>query len=610
VVALMRKSSRSVPWAVRPALLRGIALCGLHIAAAHAQTPPSGVPAGVPALPAARPVQDPAQQLIDQQKERARQQELNQPPASITVPPPAQQTLDVPPGTPINQIAESGPTFRVDRIEVNGNTVLPSARLDAITAPFTGHELGSHRLNVLLKRLTDAFVSAGYVTTRAFLGPQNLGSGTLKVTVQVGHVEQYAVNGRPVQRLKKDEGAAGGGWLTDAGYENAFPAAPGDPLRLEDLDQGVSQINRLRRNQAAVQILPGQSAGDSVVAIRNQPGDRTYYTLGVDNYGSRATGITRYRAGVEADNLIGLQESLSLNFIDSLDSNALVGSFAIPFGRHTFSYTLSDSEYQQVVDSTALVYGRTLSHILGWNYTLERTQANIVNLDATLSWRRTDREVNNIDLDPQHLAVLRVGGNWLRKFVMNDAPGNVTLDAGLSQGLPWLEADHDAHGIARTAAHSQFTKLDATVNFTVPLPKIRNAAFAYRGALGGQYVNVALYGSEQLYLGGMDTIRGFRSGEIAGDRGVWSRNEIAWVNAPAWKDGRIEPYVFLDAGKASLVAVPGFPTLAGAGAGLRAQWQWHQQILSGEVTLGRALTQPASVGPKATLLLATANWNY
>ncbi|MGE8510171.1 MAG: ShlB/FhaC/HecB family hemolysin secretion/activation protein, partial [Paraburkholderia terricola] len=109
---------------------------------------------------------------------------------------------------------------------------------------------------------------------------------------------------------------------------------------------------------------------------------------------------------------------------------------------------------------------------------------------------------------------------------------------------------------------------------------------------------------------GMDTIRGFRSGEIAGDRGFWSRNEIAWVNAPAWKDGRIEPYVFLDAGKASLVAVPGFPTLAGAGAGLRAQWQWHQQILSGEVTLGRALTQPASLGPKATLLLATANWNY
>jgi hemolysin activation/secretion protein len=358
-----------------------------------------------------------------------------------------------------------------------------------------------------------------------------------------------------------------------------------------------------------VQILPGQSAGDSLVAITNHPGDRLYYTLGVDNYGSTATGVTRYRAGVEADNVIGLQESMSLSYIDSVDSNAIVGSLAVPYGRHTFSYTLSDSEYQEVVGTTALEYGRTLSHIVGWNYALANTATGAANLDATLSWRRTDREINDFDLDPQHIAVLRMGGNWMRKFALNDAQGNVTLDAGVSQGLPWLEADHDRPGIARDDAHSQFTKLDATATFTVPLPKLGSAAFAYRGVLGGQYTNVALFGSEQLYLGGMDTVRGFRSGEIVGDRGLYSRNEIAWINVPAWHDGRIEPYLFLDAGKASLVAVPGFPSLVGVGAGLRAQWQWHKQFLSGELLGGRALTQPASLGPKATLVLGTLNWS-
>ncbi len=591
--------------------LRKLALLGVPVvflagAPVHAQTPPPGAPP----LPAGRPIQDPAQQIIDQQRAQAAQRALSQPPASIAVPADTGQTLDIPLDTPIDQIAETGPTFRINRIEVTGNTVLKPSKLETIVTPFSGHELGSHRLNVLLKRLTDAFVKAGFVTTRAYLGPQNLESGTLKITVQVGRVEKYTINGKPFHRLKKDEASAGGGLFTDAGTEWAFPAAPRDALNLADLDQGVAQINRLRRNQAEVQILPGQSPGDSIVAINNQPGDRLYYSFGVDNYGSEATGATRYRAGVEADNVIGLQESLSLNFVDSLDSNALVGSLAVPFGRNTFSYTFSDSEYQQLIGTTALEYGRTLSHILGWNYTLDRTLAGTTNIDATLSWRRTDRQVNDIDLDPQHIAVLRVGGNWLRKFVLNDAAGNVTLDAGVSQGLPWLEADHDADGIARSDAHSQFTKLDATANFTLPLPKLGSAAFAYRGVLGGQYVNVALYGAEQLYLGGMDTIRGFRSGEIVGDRGFYSRNEIAWVNMPAWHDARIEPYLFLDAGKASLVAVSGFPTLAGAGAGLRAQWQWHQWIVSGELTVGRALTQPASLGSRATLVLATANLNF
>ena len=575
-------------------------------APAFAQTPPA---------PAGRPVQDPAQLIIEQQREQARQRQIEQPPASITVAPTLETTLDIPVDTPVDAIVETGPTFAVKQIVLQAPDGKPfepprgisAKELDAIIEPFANHELGSHRINVLLKRITDVFVAHGLVTTRALLGSQNLGTGLLKITIQVGTIEAFTINGKPIHRLKAGEASVGGGWLTDAGYENAFPTATGDPLRLSDIDQGVAQINRLRRNQATVQILPGQNPGESIVDVGNKPGDRLYYTLGVDNYGSSATGVTRYRAGVEADNLLGLQESLSVNFLDSLDSNAIVGSLAVPFGRHTFSYTISDSEYQQVIGTTALEYGRTLSHIFGWDYLVSRSVSDITSVDATVSWRRTDREVNGIDLDPQRVAVLRLAGNWLHKFVMNGAQGNFTLNGGVSQGLPWFGANHDPQGITRDEAHSQFTKVDATAAFTLPLPKVGPALVAYRGVLGGQYTNMALFGSEQLYLVGMDTIRGFRSGEIAGDRGFYSRNELAWVNAPAWKDGRIEPYVFVDAGKASLIAVPGFPTLAGAGAGLRAPW--HKQMLSGELLVGRALTQPAALGPKATLVLGTLNWS-
>lgn len=589
-------------WLTAGALASGVVL--LANRNAHAQ-----------AAPAPRPVQDPAQLIIDQQREQARQRQLEQPPASVTVQQPPEVSLDIPAGTPVDSIAESGPTFRINRIELQATDskplVLPSGvsqdKLDAIASVFENHDLGTHRVNVLLKRLTDSFVVAGYATTRALLGPQNLGSGTLRITIQVGRVESFTVNGQLIHRLKPGEASAGGGWFTDAGYANAFPVSPGDPLRLSDIDQGVAQINRLRRNQAAVQILPGQDVGDSVIAINNKPGDRLNFNLGIDNYGSSATGVTRYRAGVEANNLLGLQESFNFTFLDSQDSNALVGSFAIPFGRNTFSYTLADSEYQQLIGTTALLYGRTLSHIFGWNYLVSRSASDIVSTDTTLSWRRTDRVINGAGLDPQRVATLRIGGNWLHKFVMNDAQGNFTLNGGVSQGLPWFGADHDPHGITRDEAHSQFTKLDATATVTLPLPKLKGATFVYRGALGGQYTNMALFGSEQLYLGGMDTIRGFRSGEIAGDRGFYARNELAWVDVPTWKDARIEPYIFFDAGKASLVGTSGFPTLADIGAGLRAQWQWRKESMSGEVLVGRALTQPAALGNKATLVLGTLN---
>jgi hypothetical protein len=40
-------------------------------------------------------------------------------------------------------------------------------------------------------------------------------------------------------------------------------------------------------------------------------------------------------------------------------------------------------------------------------------------------------------LNPQRIAVLQVAGNWLYKSTMNDAPGNLTLNTGVSPGVTW-----------------------------------------------------------------------------------------------------------------------------------------------------------------------------
>jgi len=578
--------------------------------AVQAQTPPAPV-----ALPA-RPIQDPAQQLLDQQRARALQQQVDQPPAKIAVPDNESALPDLAPGVDIETLPEPGATFQIDHIELEGNTVLSASDARHILKPFLGKRLGQRRINLLIRRLTEAFVQHGWITTRAYLGEQNLKSGILKIKIVPGRIEAFTLNGKPLAPIALSgldasrSKPSGGGAFTDAGTLFAFPEGVGDVLTLPDLEQGVQQINRLRRNQAQIQILPGQSPGDSIIAITNHPGDGVYYSLGIDNYGSHLTGVTRNRAGIEADNLLGLQESFSFNYIDSLETNAVVSSLAVPFGRNTFSYTFSYSDYQELIGTSALLYGHTLSHILGWNYALQQSQAGTVGLDATLSWRRTDRVVNDLALTPQRIVVLRMGATVVRKFVLNDAQGSVVLDGGVSQGMPWLGADHDPDGIAQTDAHNEFTKGDATVSLTVPLGSVLKTSWAYRGVLSGQWTNVALFSSEQLFLGGMSSIRGFMEGELAGDRGLYSRNELAWTNAPAWSGARIEPYVFFDGGKAELIAQPGWPTLAGTGAGARVQWQWNKQLLSGEVTIGRAITQPASLGPKATLALATFNWNY
>ncbi|UVS98427.1 ShlB/FhaC/HecB family hemolysin secretion/activation protein [Burkholderia glumae] len=560
-------------------------------------------------LLAARVEQDPAQRLLQEQRDRQQRNEVQQAPAQIAVPAPA--LPDLPADADVGTLPEVAPTFMIRHIEFSGDTVLSERELARIARPFLDHQLGRNRINLLLRRLTEAFIAHGYITTRAYLGAQNLAAGTLTIRIVAGRVAAFTLNGKPLR--PRDPAQPwwrhdGGGLLTDAGTAGAFAASPGDVLRLPDLEQGVEQINRLRRNQAELQIMPGETPGDSVVALSNRVGDRLYYNLGIDNYGSSQTGTMRYRGGVEADNLLGLQESLAFNYVGTTDSNALVASAAVPYGYQTFSYTTSLSEYQQTIGNVALLTGRSFSQIFGWNDVLSRSRAGRTSLDLTFSKTRTQRSVNGIDLAEQDLSVLRVALNGLVRFVAHDQQAAATWDVGVSQGLPWLGASHDAPDSGVADAHSQFTRLDATATVQFALGSLGATRWAYRGTLRGQYSRVALFGNQQIFLRGMDSVRGFTEGGISGDSGVFARNEAAWQNVPAWHGARVEPYVFIDAGKAHLVAQGGWPTLAGAGVGARAVWNVRQQSVTGELLLGQALLQPALLGRKATVVLATLNW--
>jgi hemolysin activation/secretion protein len=221
----------------------------------------------------------------------------------------------------------------------------------------------------------------------------------------------------------------------------------------------------------------------------------------------------------------------------------------------------------------------------------------------------TQRSVNGIELSPQNLTVARAGVNGLSRFAAEGQPAAATWDVGISQGLPWLAASHDSPDIDESDAHSQFTMADATLTLQRAIGHIGVTSWRYQGTLRAQFSAVALFNNEQIYLGGMDTVRGFTEDGLSGDSGFYVRNEAVWENVPVWHDARLEPYVFLDGGKAHLVAQGGWPMLVGTGVGVRAAWRFRSQNITSEVLVGHALLQPAALGSKGTVLLATFNWS-
>lgn len=495
-------------------------------------------------------LRDEARQLRDTEKQRQRDEALDKP-----APPIAGQTKDAAELVDVapEALAETGAVFLINEIAIEGDTVLGDRTRQQVVAPFLGRELGQRRIDLLLRRLTAAYLDRGYATTRAYLAPQNLASGRLVITVVPGTVERIEVDGAPVSGLAA----------------SAFPSGAGEALRLSDLEQAVDQINRLRSRQAEARILPGQAPGASTIAIDSHAERPWRVGLGADNYGQRATGDQRQRLSVEADNLLGAWEALSLQQLYSPHSQTTLFSLSVPLGYGTVSYSWADSESGVMVTDTIKSRTQAQSHTLGWNYVLARDQVSRWAIDATLSHRSAQRRLDTISLAPQYNATGRLALSGL----LRAQKGALSVEVGYSQGLQAFGADGDVGGLPRSAPHNEFEKWDFAVSGAWSLSQ----SLAWRTSLVGQISRGGLPGHEQLFLGGSGTVRGFREGIVSADKGVYVRNELQFTqlldqaaNASGWQ---FQPLLFLDASSSRLAADSAYRRLLSAGVGVRAAWK-------------------------------------
>ncbi|MDO8932892.1 MAG: POTRA domain-containing protein [Rhodocyclaceae bacterium] len=82
------------------------------------------------------------------------------------------------------------PCFRIERIRLEGQRVEKFAALQTYLNNYTGRCIGKNGLDRIVKRASGRIIAAGYITTRLGIPEQDLGSGTLRITL--GHERSRA----------------------------------------------------------------------------------------------------------------------------------------------------------------------------------------------------------------------------------------------------------------------------------------------------------------------------------------------------------------------------------------------------------------------------------
>jgi len=547
---------------------------------------------------AAAPVPVPNDELIrQQQRERAQQEQQDKAPDVRLQSKDADAAAEKLPD-------QESPCFTINQLTLGGDDAEQFTwALAAATAngdsPL-GRCLGTNGINLVMKRIQNAIIQRGYITTRVLAGAQDLKQGRLELTIIPGRIRAVRFADGTDER---------------ATWRTALPMAPGDILNLRDIEQALENMKRVPTAEVDIQITPSEGPdakpGESDLVIRWKQGFPLRLSLSADDSGSKYTGKYQGSLTVSADHLLTLHDLFYLTVNHDLDSQSSSHGtrgntvhYSLPFGYWLVSFTHSDYDYHQTVQGANQDYvysGTSANNDLRLSRVVWRDAAS----KTTVGFRLWQRESKNYTDDTEVLVQRRRTAGWEISLAERLFIKDATLDASLAyrHGTGAFAALTAPEEGAMPGA-SRPTIVTADLQLAAPFA-LAGQRLGYNGTLRAQWNDSPLVPQDRFAIGGRYTVRGF-DGEtlLSAERGWLLRNDLSVALGTSGQ----ELYLGLDYGE-----VAGTSTqylvgrrLAGTVLGLRGYFKG----LSTDVFIGQPLSKPEGFRTASTTAGFSLNWSF
>ena len=450
----------------------------------------------------------------------------------------------------VNTDTPTDECFEIEQITIHDADYLWGWEKDNLVEPYLHACERVNDLNNLTIQISNHYIRDGYITSRAYIKPQDLSDGMIDIHMMEGRIEAFE--------------------SADIYPGLIFPFYEGGLLNIYELESGMEQFNRLPSRKAKMTLKPGTKTGYSIVEITSEKVGPEYYgylnlntfNMGVDN--------NRLPIGFRFDweNPLNINDKLTLSLNSARQQNnkdsSLGHSLFYTFPVTGFLLTLGYSEYtyEPVDEDTFAVYdgegkSRTASFAVG--YKLLGTHSNKLQMSVGIALKNNTTFLQDQFTEPLDYK-LTVAEAALKHTLAGES---YSIDSILQyyKGLDGFGAE------GAGAIENTFDKFALDIAFTKYFGG--EMPFIYNMNLYAQQSGDVLFGSEQISMGGPYSVRGYKEQGISGDSGAYVRNELLYEK-PA-EIVNLYPYAALDYGTVECADGADCDDLFGAALGLRVQ---------------------------------------
>jgi hemolysin activation/secretion protein len=466
------------------------------------------------------------------------------------------------------QTGETG--FEIKAFEILGNSIFPSDKLQKEVRPFTGPGKTASDVEKARDALEKLYHDSGYPTVLVNIPAQTLKKGVVSLQVIESRIGLVKITGNRYftrEKMMKD-----------------LPSfTPGSILYLPKVQQEIARLNRNQDLKVEPGISPGKEPGTIDVELKVEDHLPLHGYLELSNRASHDTSELRLNAVLRYDNLWQKEHSIALQYqtapLKPKEVQVAGFSYVLPsplHNDHQLALYGIWSDSKTAFGDGFNVVGK--GQIFGVRYIVPLPPYKLYahNITLGLDYKHFNQSIGftKEGSGTTHTPISYLPLSLSYGASLPDEYGGVTqFNSALNLSFRGIVSDENEFELKRYKATANYIYLTMGIQRSQKL-------FWGMGLLAKVDLQVSdqpLIDNEEYNAGGMDSVRGYRESEAAGDSAVHGTLEVTFPD-PFEKSGtgkwfQLSPFLFYDMAHLSvkdpLPDQKGSINLQGIGAGLR-----------------------------------------
>lgn len=470
-----------------------------------------------------------------------------------------------------------GPEFEVKTITLEGVKTFKPEDFRKIVEKYEKKETKISDLKILAKEIEREYLRRGVIAA-CFLPPQDIKEGAVILRVveaKMGNLE--------VKKMR---------YFNEDRIDYYWGIKPGEVLRYDKISRSLQFINKNPDRMAKAALHAGDKPETTDVYVEAATNFPVHFTATLDHEGAPSTGKLRKGFGIVDNNLLGLDDTLIVGFTGGKSFSGGYGYHRLPITNYgttaMYGYSRSQAfpqkDYQRFeLSSISESYSAFIYQDLfqkdeykgEFSAGLEKSSKRVVAGSSGLPLNQVPSAGSTGTLNVDRLTTATVNTT----LISRGAGYSASVKPEFSQGLNLLGARRKNEYSSRQAENTP-SRLNLTANYRRSYIRNYQASLKFRG----QFASEKLTPQQELYLGGIDSIRGYPSGDYLADTGFYSNMELLipcnflpeWFKVPYGErpiKDEITGVVFFDYGwgmkRGKIEGEVSERRMAGLGAGVR-----------------------------------------